>query len=102
MKAIIVNIKPIMVVGSVLTCTMLYAALAPQAALQASVGAQFDGPLAQILGRNWGLLIALVGAMLRTQVGLILALVSDTQLVVVFALYLLAHVCRPVRVRGLP
>jgi hypothetical protein len=47
-----------------LTCTMVYAAIAPQAALRSTFGTTLEGPLAEVLVRNWGALIALVGAML--------------------------------------
>ena len=53
-----------MIVSGVLTATMLYAALAPQSALSSTFGETLDGPLAEIVVRNWGALIALVGAML--------------------------------------
>jgi hypothetical protein len=64
MQWIIARIKWIMLVSGVLTCTMLYAAIAPQAALRSTFGATLEGPLADIVVRNWGALIALVGAML--------------------------------------
>ena len=64
MNWIVTKIKWIMLVSGVLTCTMIYAFIAPQAALQANFGASIDGPLVQIVVRNWGALIALVGAML--------------------------------------
>ncbi len=57
-------IKPLMLVSGALTCTMFYAALAPQAALLQTFGESIDGPLAEVVVRNWGVLIALVGAML--------------------------------------
>lgn len=38
MKIIVDNIKWIMLVAGVLTCTMLYAAFAPQASLQSTFG----------------------------------------------------------------
>ncbi len=47
-----------------LTCTMLYAAIAPQAALHSTFGESLEGAVAEIVVRNWGALIALVGAML--------------------------------------
>ena len=59
-----VAIKWIMLVSGVLTSTMLYAAIAPQAALQSFFGSTLDGPLAEIVVRNWGVLIGLIGAML--------------------------------------
>ena len=54
----------IMLVCGALTCTMLYAALAPQAMLQSTFGETVDGPLATLIARNWGALIFLVGVML--------------------------------------
>lgn len=64
MNWIVSKIKWIMLVSGALTCTMVYAVIAPQAALRATFGATLDGPLAEIVVRNWGALIALVGAML--------------------------------------
>lgn len=64
MNWIAANIKWIMLVGGALTCTMLYAAIAPQAALLSTFGETLEGPVAGIIVRNWGALIALVGAML--------------------------------------
>ena len=64
MNWIITNIKWIMVVSGVLTSTMVYAALAPDAALQSNFGETVDAPLARMIVRNWGALIAMVGAML--------------------------------------
>ena len=58
------NIKWIMLLSGALTCTMAYAAIAPQAALRSTFGETLEGPLAEIVVRNWGALIALVGAML--------------------------------------
>ena len=54
----------IMLISGLLTCTMLYAALAPQAALQSTFGTTVAGPVAELVVRNWGALIALIGAML--------------------------------------
>jgi hypothetical protein len=64
MNFIIAKIKWIMLVSGVLTCTMIYAAIAPQAALRGTFGETLQGPLAEIVVRNWGVLITLVGAML--------------------------------------
>ena len=58
------NFKWVMLVSGVLTFTMVYAALFPQAALESNFGDTLDGPLAEIVVRNWGALIALVGVML--------------------------------------
>lgn len=64
MNWLIANIKGLMVVSGVLTCTMAYAAIAPQAALRTTFGETLEGPLADVVVRNWGALIGLVGAML--------------------------------------
>jgi hypothetical protein len=64
MAIIEANIKWIMLVSGVLTCTMIYAALAPAAALRGTFGEALEGPLAEIVVRNWGVLITLIGAML--------------------------------------
>jgi len=64
MKLITKHIKWIMPVSGALTCAMFYAALSPQAALLSTLGAFVSGPLAEIVVRNWGALITLLGAML--------------------------------------
>lgn len=58
------NIKWIMLVAGVLTFSMIYGLFAPQAQLQSTFGATLDGPVADIVVRNWGALIAMVGAIL--------------------------------------
>ena len=64
MDLIISQFKWIMVVGGLLTLTMLQAAVAPRAAFRMMFGDEPDGPLALLLARNWGVLIGLTGAML--------------------------------------
>ena len=64
MSAIGTHIRWIMIVSGALTFTMIYAALAPDAALTATFGESLSGPLARIIVRNWGALIAMVGLML--------------------------------------
>ena len=59
MNFVAANIKWIMLVSGALTCTMVYAAIAPQAALRSTFGETLEGPLADIVVRNWGALIAL-------------------------------------------
>jgi hypothetical protein len=59
-----VAIKWIMLLSGVLTSTMIYAAIAPRAAMESTFGETLDGPLAEILVRNWGVLVALIGVML--------------------------------------
>lgn len=64
MKLIAANIRWIMVVSGMLTCSMAYAVFAPEAALLSMFGETLEGPLAQIVVRNWGVLVTLVGLML--------------------------------------
>jgi hypothetical protein len=64
MSAFVRGFKWVMLVSGMLTCTMFYAAIAPSASLQSNFGTALDGPLAQIVVRNWGVLIGLVGLML--------------------------------------
>jgi len=63
MNWIVANIKWIMLGSGLLTCTLFYAAIAPQAALRSMFGESLDGQLAEIIVRNWGALLALVGAL---------------------------------------
>lgn len=63
-NTIVRHIKPLMLISGSLTATMVYAAIAPAAALEASFGESLSGPLAEVVVRNWGVLIALVGLML--------------------------------------
>jgi hypothetical protein len=64
MNWIVSSMKWIMLISGGLTCTMFYAAIAPQPALQSTFGESLDGPVANIVVRNWGVLITLMGGML--------------------------------------
>jgi hypothetical protein len=64
MNWIAARIKWIMLVSGVLTCTMFYAAIAPEAAVLSMFGAGIEGTVAELIARNWGVLIGLVGVML--------------------------------------
>jgi hypothetical protein len=64
MTRILTYMRWIMLVSGGLTASMVYAAIAPEAALRSTFGETLNGPLAQVVVRNWGALIALVGAML--------------------------------------
>ena len=59
-----IAIKWIMLTSGVLTLTMVYAAIAPQAAMRSTFGETLEGDLAEIIVRNWGVLVGLMGAML--------------------------------------
>jgi energy-converting hydrogenase Eha subunit E len=64
MNWLVNNMKWIMLVSGILTSTMIYAAIMPQAALNSTFGTSLEGPLAEIVVRNWGALIALIGVSL--------------------------------------
>jgi len=64
MPWIVANIHRIMIVSGVLTITMIYAAIAPDAALRSTFGESIDGPVADVVVRNWSALITMVGGML--------------------------------------
>jgi hypothetical protein len=64
MNRVFAHFKWVMVVSGALTCTMVYAAIAPQAALRSTFGETLPGPAADVVVRNWGALIALMGLML--------------------------------------
>ncbi len=58
------SIKWVMLLSGLLTCTMFYAAIAPDALLRSNFGQTIEGPVAQIVVRNWGALIGLMGLLL--------------------------------------
>lgn len=64
MNVIARNIKWLMVISGALTCTMIYGAIAPQAALQGTFGETLERPLADVIVRNWSVLITLIGGTL--------------------------------------
>jgi predicted permease len=64
MRFFISNFKWIMLVSGLLTCTMLQAFISPQASLQSNFGQTMEGELSEIIVRNWGALIGLIGIML--------------------------------------
>jgi len=64
LNIIITNIKWIMVIAGLLTCSMIFAVFAPQAALISMFGEALTEPLAQVVVRSWGFLIFLMGVLL--------------------------------------
>jgi hypothetical protein len=64
MNWLVRSMKWIMLVTGVLTASIFYYAIAPNAALTADFGHGLDGPLAELIVRNWGVLVGLVGLML--------------------------------------
>jgi hypothetical protein len=61
---IVHKMRWIMMASGVLTATMIQAAITPDAALESNFGETVSGPVAHLVVRNWGALIALVGGML--------------------------------------
>jgi hypothetical protein len=64
MSLIVSNIQWIMLAAGVLTLTMLQAVIAPQAALKGMFGEALEGPLPQLIVRNWGFLIIVTAGFL--------------------------------------
>lgn len=53
-----------MLISGLLTCTMLMALISPQASIQSNFGQTIESNLSEIIVRNWGALIGLMGIML--------------------------------------
>ncbi|MBP6185943.1 MAG: hypothetical protein KA479_13455 [Saprospiraceae bacterium] len=64
MRFFITNFKWVMLVSGLLTCTMLQAFISPDASLLSNFGQTLDGHLSEMIVRNWGALIGLMGIML--------------------------------------
>lgn len=64
MEVINKNIKWIMIIAGLITCSMIFAVFAPQAVLINMFGEALTAPLAQVVVRSWGFLIFLMGALL--------------------------------------
>ena len=64
MRIFLSNFKWVMLASGLLTSTMLQALISPQASLLSNFGQTIDVPQAEIIVRNWGALIGLVGIML--------------------------------------
>lgn len=58
------EIKWIMLISGLMTCTMVLALIAPQMALLQTFGQMLEGSLAEVVVRSWGALITLIGLML--------------------------------------
>jgi len=93
MHLIRTNIKWIMLLAGVLTCTVALAIVAPELAMQRTFGASLEGPLAELIVRSWGVLITLIGAMLiyaaytpvHRKLVLLVATVSKAALLILIA-----------------
>lgn len=64
MNLIVNNIKWIMLIAGLLTCSMIFAVFAPQVTLISMFGEGLTEPLAQVIVRSWGFLIFLMGVLL--------------------------------------
>jgi hypothetical protein len=64
LNIIISNIKWIMLIAGLLTCSMIFAVFAPQTALISMFGESLTEPLAQVVVRSWGFLIFIMGTLL--------------------------------------
>ena len=64
MNIIITKIKWIMIISGLLTCSMIFAVFAPQAALISMFGEAISDPLGEVVVRSWGFLIFLMGVLL--------------------------------------
>ena len=53
-----------MLFSGVFTCSTIYVAISPQAALTQMFGAGVSGPLAEVIARDWAVLITLTGLLL--------------------------------------
>ncbi|MGZ8559265.1 MAG: hypothetical protein ACXWWC_13065 [Chitinophagaceae bacterium] len=64
MRFFLSNFKWVMLISGLLTCTMFFALFSPQASFRSNFGETIEGPVADIVVRNWGALIGLIGIML--------------------------------------
>jgi len=64
MRFFVTNFKWVMLVAGLLTCTMLLGLVSPQSSLKTNFGDTLEGPIAEIIVRNWAALIGLMGIML--------------------------------------
>ena len=54
-------VRWIMLLSGLLTCTMLYAVVAPHQVLLSNFGTMFTGPAVEVVVRNWGALVVISG-----------------------------------------
>ena len=64
MTSITTHIKWIMLTTGLVTCSMFQAFLFPENGLNMVFGTSIDGPIAEVVVRNWGALIGIVGVLL--------------------------------------
>jgi hypothetical protein len=64
MRFFVSNFKWVMLVSGLLTCTMFLALFSPHASLKSNFAETIEGPVEEIIVRNWGALIGMIGIML--------------------------------------
>jgi hypothetical protein len=64
MRFFLSNFKWVILVSGLLTCTMFLALFSPQASLKSNFAERIEGPVEEIIVRNWGALIGMIGIML--------------------------------------
>lgn len=64
MRFFVDNFKWLMLVSGLLTCTMFLGLFSPSTSVQSNFGEAMPGPPSEIVVRNWGALIGLIGIML--------------------------------------
>ena len=64
MVIIVKNIKWIMLLAGLVTCTTVAAVFAPEATLLSMFGANLTEPLSDLVVRSWGFLVFIMGALL--------------------------------------
>ena len=64
MRFFVDNFKWLMLVSGLLTCSMFAGLFSPSFSIQSNFGESMPGPPSEIIVRNWGALIGLIGIML--------------------------------------
>ena len=64
MRFFVDNFKWLMLISGILTCTMFLGLFSPSTSIQSNFGEAMPGPPSEIIVRNWGALIGLIGIML--------------------------------------
>ena len=64
MDLLVAQFKWVMLAGGLVTLSMLAAAFSPRLLFSSMLGEAPEGPLGDLLARNWGVLIGLTGGML--------------------------------------
>ena len=64
MRFFVDNFKWLMLIPGLLTCTMFLGLFSPSTSIRSNFGESMPGPPSEIIVRNWGALIGLIGVML--------------------------------------